>query len=110
MPRARQYLFLYEGLRFVDTEANLGAGKTITAYFSLSAKGNGAAISATTKTATGSAGAYTITYTRAELQTALGSMVNQVVYLHVDDGVAAKEIYAYTVTDQDPDTLPALLT
>jgi hypothetical protein len=109
MPRTRQYLFIYDGLKVVDTEANLGTGKTITAYLSLSAKGNGAAISATTKTATGSGGSYTITYTRAELQTALASMINQTVYLHLDDGVAAHEIYVYTVTDQDPDTLPSII-
>jgi hypothetical protein len=44
MARARQYLFTYDDFRIVDTVANLGAGKTVTAYWSESPKPSGTAI------------------------------------------------------------------
>lgn len=106
--RTREYLYLYDAFEIVDTEANLGTGKTITAFFSESRKGSASAIASSTKTATGSGGTYTITYSRSDLQTALSAYVNKTVYLHLDDGAAAHEVYEYVVTDTDPDLLPTL--
>lgn len=106
--RAKSYLHLYDGYRIVETEANIGTGKTVTAYFSESRKSSAAAIASSTKTATGSGGAYTLTYTRSELQTALSAYVNKSVWLHLDDGAAAHEAYEMVVTDTDPDLLDTL--
>jgi hypothetical protein len=105
--RAKRWLFLYDGLRIVDTEANLGADKTITALFSLSGKGAGVAIGSTTKTATAVTGSYTITYTRTELQTALASLNGQTVFLHLDDGAVTRDVWPFVVSDEDPDNLPS---
>ena len=110
MTQSRRYLFIYDGLTFAEPEANLGSGKTVTAFFSESGRGSATALASSTKTATASGGAYTITYTRAELQTALGSLVGKTVFLHRDDGAVTRDIQSFLVTDEDPDTLPSLLT
>lgn len=107
--RTREYLHIYDSFRIVDTEANLGTGKTVTSYFSESKKSSGSALASSTKTATGSGGSYTLTYSRSDLQTALSSYVNKSVYLHLDDGAAAHETYEYFVVDTDPDLLGPLL-
>lgn len=107
--RKRQYLYLYESFRVTIAESELGAGKTLTAKFCASAAGDPSAIGSSTKTATASGGNYTITYTRTELQSALGTMNRRDVWLHLDDGTAWRAVYGYNVTDTDPDTLPALV-
>ena len=105
MSRQTQYLHLYNVFTVTDTEANLGTGKTITAFFATSRASNATAIASTTKTATASGGSYTLSYTRSELQTALTAYVNQTVYLHLDDGVGAHDTWPFTPTLIDPDLL-----
>ncbi len=108
-PRAARYLYLYDAFSIVDTAANLGTGKTVTAFFSESRRGNGTAIASTTKTTTESAGTYTITFSRSELQTALAAYVGRTIYLHLDDGATTRDVHECVVTDVDPDLMPVLV-
>ena len=109
MPRAKQYVYLYESLGVTIPESQLGTGKTLTAYWATSKKGAPSALSSSTKTATASGESYTITYTRTELQSFLASLNTQTVYLHLDDGTAWRDVWEYVVTDTDPDLMPTLL-
>ena len=109
MPRAKQYVYLYESLGVTISEAQLGTGKTLTAYWATSKKGAPSALSSSTKTATASGGNYSITYSRTELQTFLASLIGQTVYLHLDDAAARRDVWEYVVTDTDPDLMPTLL-
>jgi hypothetical protein len=107
--RARRYLHVYDAFQIIDTEANLGSGKTITAYFAESRKSNATAIASTTETTTGSGGLYAITYARSALQAALGGYIGKSVFLHLDDGAVTHDVWEFVVTDTDPALLPPLL-
>ena len=108
--RRRQYLYLYESLDVSIAEAELGAGKTLTAKFCTSNRGDPVAIGTLTETATAVTASYDVTFVLADLVAQLGtSYVDTTVYLHLTDGVAWRDVYEYLVTDIDPDLLPPLL-
>jgi len=108
--RRRQYLYLYQSLLVEIPESQLGVGKTLTAKFCATGRGDPAAIGTLTQTATAVASSYSVTFVMASFVSQLAAAyVEQAVFLHLSDGVAWRDVYEYVVTDQDPDLLPPLL-
>lgn len=107
MPRrALEWLYIRESLSVSIPESELGSGKTLTAKFSATAEGDPADIGSLTETATASASAYSVEFTRADLVTDLATAyVGRRVYLHLDDGAAWHDVWPYKVTDTDPSLL-----
>ena len=108
--RRRQYLYLYESLSVSIPESQLGSGKTLTAKFCESSRGDPADIGTLTETAAAVSASYDVEFVMADLVSQLGTdYIDQTVYLHLSDGVAWRDVYEYVVTDIDPDLLPPLL-
>lgn len=105
MARASAFLDIFKAFQISIPESELGSGKTLTAKWSHEKSGDPTSLTAigTPKTATVSSSAYTITYTPSDLETDLGSLNNQVIYLHLYDSAAWRETYAYRVTTTDED-------
>ena len=108
--RRRQYLFIYESLSVSIPESQLGSGKTLTAKFCASSRGDPADIGTLTETATAVSASYDVEFVMADLVSQLGTdYIDQTVYLHLSDGVAWRDVYEYVVTDLDPDLREPLL-
>lgn len=106
--RRARYLYIRESLSAVLLETEVGSGKTCRARICATKAGDPSAIGSSSASATASGGLYTLTIARATLVTDLAAMLNQKVYLHLDDGAAWHDVYEYVVTDVDPDLLADL--
>jgi hypothetical protein len=107
--RRRQYLYIYESLAISIPESQLGSGKTLTAKFCESSRGDPSDIGTLTETAAAVSSSYDIEFVMADLVSQLGTdYVGKPVYLHLSDGVAWRDVYSYVVTDVDPDLLDPL--
>jgi len=107
-----QYLYLREPFAVSVLESQAGAGLTLTVKLCDTSEGNPAAINAalesTSITASGSPSAYAFSITSANLVTHLTAKINATVFCHIADNAGAfREVYAFRVTDIDPDLLPA---
>lgn len=107
-----QYLYTNLPLTALVSEAQEGAGATI--YGRVCESDSGylpAAIGTLTQTVTTvTSGNYVVEFDAATLRTQLATYYGRRVFLHVTSAAARwYEVFPLTVTAQDPDGLPALL-
>jgi hypothetical protein len=103
-----QYLYLREPFAVSVSETQAGTGLTLTARFAETRDGSPDAINAAlgSTTITASGGSYAFAITSANLVTHLSAFINRVVFFHLfDNGGTFREVYAFRVTDTDPDLL-----
>lgn len=110
--RAPEYLDIYKAWRFVGTETEFGADKTLRIRWSVQPGGDPETvplIGTMEKTATLSGGEYTIDFLPedfAQLETA--DRLFRPVYAHISDGASWRDARHYVPVDTDPDVLPSL--
>jgi hypothetical protein len=85
----------------------VGTGKTVIAKLCEERSGDPPAIGtlSITLTETGTTGNYTGLFARAALlsQITTAGLTGRVIYLHLDDGVAWHDVWAFRAVDVDPD-------
>lgn len=102
-----QWLYIYQDHIATVPEAAVGSGKTMTYKLCDTSPGDPPAIAAGVEgTVTASGGAYTRTFTRAAMRSALeAERVGRLIYLHADDGAGWHDVQPLRVTIIDPDLL-----
>lgn len=110
--RLRQYLDIFRTHEFVVSEAELGAGKTLTCRLSEARGGNPATValvaSTAQVTATAVGGAYTIALTPTNMASLATDHLGRTIYAHLSDGAGWRDVWPLVPTDTDPDVLPVL--
>jgi hypothetical protein len=103
------YLYLREPFAVSVLASQAGTGLTITGRFADTRDGKPSAIDASVENTaiTESSSKYTFSLASSALVNNLTSRIGRLVYLHLFDNAGSfHEVYAFRVTDTDPDLLP----